>query len=94
MKDDAYPRRDPHGGCRGDRPWLLRDVGCEFFGATQTRVREPTGRCWRNVSVTNLRWNCDSVNPASAAYGASVLVLPDASPDAVRVNAALRVNRG
>ena len=44
--------------------------------------------------MTNLRWNCDSVNPASAAYGASVLVLPDASLDAVRVNAALRVNRG
>ena len=34
------------------------------------------------------------MNPACAAYGAPVLVLPDASLDAVRVNAALRVNRG
>lgn len=29
------------------------------------------------------------VNPACAAYGASVLVLPDTSMDAVRVNASL-----
>jgi hypothetical protein len=87
---------DSGGGGRGRRGELFA-VGCSDrcsksgYATPQARVGESQTPIGPNVSVASLRSSGPStpapgVNPEGAAYGASVLVLPDASLDAVRAN--------
>jgi hypothetical protein len=74
-------------GAFNDNGYMLR---CLVADSVTARYRDDSAKRGGPITLfASPTLPCSGLNPGCGAYGSSVLILPDASLDAVRVNASL-----